>query len=156
MREDYRHFGARSTVKIGPAKRNHTAGHHVNAKTDLRAGIVKARRPRVRAGGAKRRALHGAEHRCSIVVVMADGIDATPDVITSRWSQVDIECDAREPPFPGRQLAATHAPNVTWLRATFSGTNRTGLSGRSESQSSAFDAANTLRFSPSNMLCPTT
>jgi hypothetical protein len=71
----------------------------------LRAGTVKARRPRARAGGAKRSALHGAEHRCSIVVVMADGIDVTPDVITSRWSQVDIECDARVPQFPGQQLA---------------------------------------------------
>ena len=70
MRKDYRHFGARSTVKIGPAKRHHTAGHHVMAKTDLRAGIVKARGPRVRAGGAKRRALHDAEHRSSIESVM--------------------------------------------------------------------------------------
>ena len=70
MREDYRHFGARSTAKIGPAKRHHTADHHVIAKTDLRAGIVKARRPRVRAGGAKRRALHDAEHRSSIECVM--------------------------------------------------------------------------------------
>ena len=70
MREDYRHFGARSTAKIGPAKRHHTADHHVIAKTDLRAGIVKARRPRVRAGGAKRRALHDAEHRSSIESVM--------------------------------------------------------------------------------------
>src|SRR5687768_4111585 len=49
----------------------------------LRAGTVKARRPRVCAGGAKRSALHGAEHRCSIVVVMADGVDVAPDVITS-------------------------------------------------------------------------
>lgn len=70
MRKDYRHFRARSTVKIGPAKRHHTADHHVIAKTDLRAGIVKARRPRVRAGGAKRRALHDAEHRSSIESVM--------------------------------------------------------------------------------------
>ena len=70
MRKDYRHFGARSTVKIGPAKRHHTAGHHVMAKADLRAGIVKARRPRVRAGGAKRRALDYAEHRSSIEGVM--------------------------------------------------------------------------------------
>jgi hypothetical protein len=83
-------------------------------------------------------------------------VDVTPDVITSQWSQVDIECDAREPPFPGQQLAGNHARNVTWLRATFSRTNRTGLSGRSESRSSAFDAANTRRFSASNMLCPTT
>ena len=70
MREDYRHFGARSTAKIGPAKRHHTADHHVIAKTELRAGIVKARRPRVRAGGAKRRALHDAERRSSIASVM--------------------------------------------------------------------------------------
>jgi hypothetical protein len=48
----------------------------------LRAGTVKARRPRACAGGAKRSALHGAEHRCSIVIVMADGVNATPDVIT--------------------------------------------------------------------------
>ena len=75
MRKDYRHFGARSTVKIGPAKRHHTAGHHVMAKTDLRAGIVKARRPRARAGGAKRRALHGAEHRSSIEGVMVGASD---------------------------------------------------------------------------------
>jgi hypothetical protein len=70
MRTDYRHFRARSTVKIGPAKRHHTADHHVIAKTDLRAGIVKARRPRARAGGAKRRALHDAEHRSSVTGVM--------------------------------------------------------------------------------------
>ena len=75
MREDYRHFGARSTAKIGPAKRHHTADHHVVAKTDLRAGIVKARRPRVRAGGAKRRALHDAEHRSSIASVMVVACD---------------------------------------------------------------------------------
>jgi len=75
MRKDYRHFGARSTVKIGPAKRHHTAGHHVMAKTDLRAGIVKARRPRARAGGAKRRALHGAEHTSSIESVMVGASD---------------------------------------------------------------------------------
>jgi hypothetical protein len=41
---------------------------------------------------------------------------------------VDIEGSTREAPFLGRQLAGTHASNVTWLRATFSGTNRTGLS----------------------------
>jgi hypothetical protein len=41
---------------------------------------------------------------------------------------VDIEGNAREAPFSGRQLAGTHASNLTWLRATFSGTNLTGLS----------------------------
>lgn len=75
MREDYRHFGARSTAKIGPAKCHHPADHRVVAKTDLRAGIVKARRPRVRAGGAKRRALHDAQHRSSIEGVMVGGSD---------------------------------------------------------------------------------
>ena len=84
MRKDYRHFGARSTVKIGPAKRHHTAGHHVMAKTDLRAGIVKARRPRARAGGAKRRALHGAEHRSSIEGVMVGASDAVQLVALMR------------------------------------------------------------------------
>jgi hypothetical protein len=49
--------------------------HHVIAKTDLRAGIVKARRPRVRAGGAKRRALYYAEHRSSIERVMVGASD---------------------------------------------------------------------------------
>ena len=75
MSKDYRHFGARSTVKIGPAKRHHSADHRVVAKTDLRAGIVKARRPRVRAGGAKRRALHDAEHRSIIEGVMVGASD---------------------------------------------------------------------------------
>jgi hypothetical protein len=106
----------------------------------LRAGTVKARRPRVCAGGAKRSALHGAEHRCSIVVVMADGIDVTPDVITSRRPQVDIEC-AREPPFSRTAIGRQARANVTCLRATFSGRTGTGSSGRSESHSSAFDAA---------------
>lgn len=75
MREDYRHFGARSTAKIGPATCHHSADHRVVAKTDLRAGIVKARRPRVRAGGAKRRALHDAEHRSIIASVMVVACD---------------------------------------------------------------------------------
>ena len=38
---------------------------------DLRAGTVKARRPRASAVEAKRRALHGAEHRASMDRVMA-------------------------------------------------------------------------------------
>ena len=75
MREDYRHFGARSTAKIGSAECHRSADHRVVAKTDLRAGIVKARRPRVRAGGAKRRALHDAEHRSSIASVMVVASD---------------------------------------------------------------------------------
>lgn len=75
MREDYRHFDARSTAKIGPATCQHSADHRVVAKTDLRAGIVKARRPRACAGGAKRRALHDAEHRSSIASVMVVASD---------------------------------------------------------------------------------
>ena len=75
MRRDYRHFDARSTAKIGPATCHHFADHRVVAKIDLRAGIVKARRPRVRAGGAKRRALHDAEHRSSIASVMVVACD---------------------------------------------------------------------------------
>ena len=75
MREDYRHFDGRSTAKIGPATCHHSADHRVVAKTDLRAGIVKARRPRACAGGAKRRALHDAEHRSSIASVMVVACD---------------------------------------------------------------------------------
>ncbi len=43
---------------------------HAIARTDLRGGTVKARRPRTCAVAAKRRALHGAEHRSSIECVM--------------------------------------------------------------------------------------
>ena len=75
MRRDYRHFDAPSTAKIGPATCHHSADHRVVAKTDLRAGIVKARRPRACAGGAKRRALHDAEHRSSIASVMVVASD---------------------------------------------------------------------------------
>jgi hypothetical protein len=46
-------------------------GHHVMAKTELSAGDVKARRPRVSAVVAKRRTLHAAEHSASIECVMA-------------------------------------------------------------------------------------
>ena len=87
MRKDYRHFGARSTVKIGPAKRHYIAGHHVVAKTDLRAGIVKARRPRGCAGGAKRSALHGAEHRSNIDCVMASACNVAMIVDTLETSK---------------------------------------------------------------------
>ncbi len=102
MRKDYRHFGARSTVKIGPAKRHHTAGHHVMAKTDLRAGIVKARRPRARAGGAKRRALHGAEHRTNINCVMASASNVAIIVDTFRTSKWATNERSSGPGFPAR------------------------------------------------------
>ena len=65
--------------EISSPQHHQLADHHVIARTDLRAGTVKARRPRARAGGAKRSALHGAEHRCSIVVVMAAQRWCDPD-----------------------------------------------------------------------------
>lgn len=108
MREDYRHFGARSTAKIGPAKRHHTADHHVIAKTDLRAGIVKARRPRVRAGGAKRSALHGAEHRCSIVVVMADALTQRRRCSLHDGRKSTSNTTRASYDFPGEQLTWKH------------------------------------------------
>jgi hypothetical protein len=84
MTEDYRHFGARSTAEISPAKRCHSGDHRVVAKIDLRAGIVKARRPRVRTGGAKRRALHDAEHRASIERVMVGASEKVQIVVRMR------------------------------------------------------------------------
>jgi hypothetical protein len=91
---------------------------------DLRAGTVKARRPRARAGGAKRSALHGAEHRCSIVFVMAIASNAIQSVITARRPEVDIECTAREATFSRTAIGQQARFNATCLRATFSG--RTG------------------------------
>lgn len=89
----------------------------------LRAGTVKARRPRGSAGGAKRSALDGAEHRCSIVVVMAGGVDATPDADVTTAS-VDIECDAREALLSRTATGRKASANATSLWPTFSG--RTG------------------------------
>ncbi len=54
---------------------------------DLRAGTVKARRPRARAGGAQRSALHGAEHRSNINRVMADVSNVAPIVDPSETSK---------------------------------------------------------------------
>jgi hypothetical protein len=62
----------------------HTFQTSRNSQTDLRAGIVKARRPRVRAGGAKRRALHDAEHRFSIESVMVDASDGVQLIAVKR------------------------------------------------------------------------
>jgi hypothetical protein len=121
----------------------------------LRAGAVKARRPRVRAGGAKRSALHGAEHRCNIVVVMADGVDLTRVVITSRRPRVDIERNARGTIFQESSRPAARA-ECDLVAGNIFRSNGTGFSGRSRSQSSASDTANTRRFSPPNMLCLTT
>jgi hypothetical protein len=79
----------------------------------LRAGTVKARRPRVCAAGAKRSALHGAEHRCSIGVVMAGGVDvqAKGDHLTRRG--VHIERSVRPPRFSEQQLAGAPRANGT-------------------------------------------
>ena len=73
--------------KIGSASHHHTADHHVAAKTYLRGGTVKARMPRECAGGAKRRALHAAEHRSSIDCVMASAPNVATIVNTSRTSK---------------------------------------------------------------------
>jgi hypothetical protein len=52
---------------------NLRSGHHAVAVRELRAGAVEAQRPRAdtRVGGAKRRALHGAEHSSKLGCVMA-------------------------------------------------------------------------------------
>lgn len=84
MRKDYRHFGARSTVKIGPAIAITPPAITYWPRRDLGAGPVKARRPRARAGGAQRRALHGAEHRSSIEGVMGGAPDAVQIVAFMR------------------------------------------------------------------------
>lgn len=72
----------------------------------LRGGTVKARRPRVCAGGAKRSALHGAEHRCTIIAVMTVGAKVTASAIN-----VHAACRARmrlglAEGFPGKNWAA--------------------------------------------------
>ena len=51
-------------------------GHRVVATDVLRAGVVKARRPRASAVEAERRALHDAEHSASLERVMAGVIRA--------------------------------------------------------------------------------
>jgi hypothetical protein len=123
MREDYRHFGARSTAKIGPAKRHHTDDHHVIAKTDLRAGIVKARRPRVRAGGAQRRALHDAEHRSSIESVMVGASDEVQFVALRRAHKRATTVFAAD-----AGSVARSRPNKCDFVTRISRTNGTGLS----------------------------
>jgi hypothetical protein len=75
MRKDYRHFGARSTVKSVQLSVIRLPTITYWPRRDLRAGTVKARRPRACAGGAKRRALDGAEHRSSIEGVMVGASD---------------------------------------------------------------------------------
>lgn len=62
---------------------------------DLRTGTVKARRPRASAVEAKRRALHGAEHRSSIDRVMAGGSQVAVYMLTNAGPDVDAERDTR-------------------------------------------------------------
>jgi hypothetical protein len=119
----------------------------------LRAGAVKARRPRACAGGAKRSALHGAEHRCSIVVVMADAVDVTPNVITLMTAQDRHQTHRKCATISRGATGPAGTRERDQFAANIFRTNRTGSSGQPESQSSAFDAANTRRFSPPNILC---
>jgi hypothetical protein len=86
---------------------------------------------------------------------MADGVDATPDVLTSRRPQVDIEHDARGATFQDSNWSESTRERDQFV-ANIVRTNMTGSSGRSGSQSSTFDAANTRQFPPPNMLCSTT
>jgi hypothetical protein len=71
---------------IGWRLRKHTEGHHAIALRELRAGAVKARRPRgTRVGGAERRALHVAEHSFKLDCVMAANYRRSrADVLISR------------------------------------------------------------------------
>ena len=89
-------------------------GHHAIAVRELRAGAVKARRPRAgtRVGGAKRRALHGAEHSSKLCGVMAGG----PPLQPGRCREVRAEGEIRVPDDMTR--AATHAndPRAAWTK----------------------------------------
>jgi hypothetical protein len=60
-------------------------------------------------GRSEAQRLDGAEHRCSLAVVMADGVDVTPNVITSPRPQVDVECSARVTIFRDSNWPAKHA-----------------------------------------------
>ncbi len=99
-------------------------GHHAIAQRSSahrhRQGPKAARS----AGGAKRSALHGAEHRCSIVVVMADGVHGAQDVLTSQRPEVDIEFDAREAPHSRKAAGRNSRASATSLWSTLSGRTR--------------------------------
>jgi hypothetical protein len=68
---------------------------------ELRAGAVKARRPRAdtRVGGAKRRALHGAEHSSKLGCVMAERTtaDTKPGLRPLDDEEIRFQDDASEP-----------------------------------------------------------
>jgi hypothetical protein len=87
---------------------------------------------------------------------MADGVAPTSDVLTSRRPQVDIEYDPREAQLRGQQLAGKHAPNLPWLQATFSGQTGPDCPEDVSRNRARWMRQTTRRFSPPNMLCPTT
>jgi hypothetical protein len=93
----------------GPDPRGISSGHHVIADTVLRAGGVKARQAaRMRAVGAKRRALHAAEHRTRIECVMAGVMYAATSVLTHlhfHVAQVMASRDATSTPCNDRSRA---------------------------------------------------
>jgi hypothetical protein len=111
---------------------------------NLRAGTVKARRPRVCAGAAKRSALHGAEHRCGIVVVMAVTSDAA---LRGGWP---IKIPYRTFPRRFSWTPLSTKPHLKTHRSwtSRSGRSRASSSGRIRTQSRAINAANAQRFSP--------
>jgi hypothetical protein len=96
-------------------------GHHVSARPIICAQAPSRPEGRAGAGEAKRSALHGAEHRCSIVVVMADGVGVMANAIPSRRPQLDIECSAHKPPFSRTATGRQARANVTCFAETFSG-----------------------------------
>lgn len=69
-----------NAIKMRPGVSSHCRPSRNCQDGDLRAGTVKARRPRASAVEAKRRALHGAEHRSSMDRVMA-GASAVVQIV---------------------------------------------------------------------------
>ena len=74
---------------------------------------------------------------------MADGVDVMPDVITSERPQVDIECNAREPPFSKTATGRQARAECDLFARNIFRTNGPDPPERSGSQSSALDAAST-------------
>ena len=111
----------------------------------LRAGTVKARRPRVSAVEAKRRALHGAEHRPSIDRVMAGASAVVPIVVMFRARTG--RGVRRAPALNRRRHSALHRIRV---RVTFAGQifleNGTRSSGQSGSDRRAHVSLIRRRF----------
>jgi hypothetical protein len=96
---------------------------------DLRAGTVKAQRPRVSAVEAKRRALHGAEHRSSMDRVMA-GASAVVQIVVIFRARAR-HAVRREPALDRRRHSALHRIQYeSRFMARSSRTNRIRLSGQ--------------------------